>query len=81
MVSGPNRPGGEKTGKLSEMGEETLGALRDRRETGQGLAGMRCGTAVCEHISELEARGLVSIERLERDGEAWELDVELEENS
>lgn len=78
MVSAPEDSGGEKTGKLSEMAKEALTALRDRRERGQELSGLRCGAAVCGHISELEARGLVRIGSVERDGEAWKLDLALE---
>lgn len=77
MVSEHERSPEGKTDKLSWMEKEAMGALVRMWEEEEELRGVRCGTAVCELITDLESHGRVKVDNMERDGDAWKVDLEI----
>ncbi|MDY6769926.1 MAG: hypothetical protein SVU88_03055 [Candidatus Nanohaloarchaea archaeon] len=62
---------------LTAMEQELLQTLQTRSADGDDLSGLRCGADVCDLLTGLAAHGLADITRMEQDGAAVRVDVEL----
>lgn len=81
MVSLSSGREGSAAWQSGHLHEELLSTLQERQTRGASLDGLRCGTRICELLTDLDARGLIGLTTVAEKKNCWTVDVDLTPSS